>query len=444
MRTLALPYATAPVRLCADQAVVYGEDYTHPLRHFRLSAGGLDLLRRVLRGRPVAPDGEGPAFLRRLPFVAIYEATLPRVESVVVDGQLGGPSEWAGVVHSSECARGVSSLLVSFRQRRIACGGVELPLPAPWNRRTCLAVARALVQALSPERVMVVGHEPGARLFDLLSPERAWLVETGFAESEVVPARAEALFDRVLDEVLFREHAFPWDNLAQSLGTAEAIRRSRGWVWSAPLAARLAARFPEASVGFVPPSVDLCRFAERSASGTTGRLRILAGTGAHTLGAHGVDFLALRALVAAVRAVEEATLTVVTGDPERLLSLVDADHPRVAVRARASPAEMTALYAGHDVYYRVQADASLPLSCVEALASGLAVLMSDLAAETFPALRHGENALFVQHGSSAELERAFRLLAGDGVAARIGQAAAATARRACGLSDCLRAIGWWR
>ncbi|MFL6245532.1 MAG: glycosyltransferase family 4 protein [Thermoanaerobaculia bacterium] len=438
-----IPYFAAPVVLGRDEVLLYDDSYRQPVRHFRMSADAKQLLTRVQRGQPIAIDDAVQSFLAGLPFVSFYEASIDTPDSIIVDCDLGSPAVWANLVYDLECARGGRPLLLSLRQERVAFAGNELPRFEPWDRRTFIVVARALMQRLRTSRMLVCGHEAGAKLFDLLSADDTWMIETGFAEWAAIPDAPPALRTRVLDEVLFREHAFPWDNVAEAIAMGEAIAHSRNFVWSETLAATLARQFPSAMTRFVAPSIDVALFsvAHRERGGP---LRILAGTGAHTAGPNGIGFLALHPLVEAVAAIDDCTLTIITGDEPRLRSLLPLDHPRIVVAGRTRRGDLPAIYAAHDVYYRLQDDGSIPLSCIEAMAAGMAVVLNEKTAPTFCELRGGTNVVHLPHGDTAALTEALRRLAADREAvARIGDAAVQTARSHCDVARALRQMGWW-
>lgn len=390
-----------------------------------------------------------PALLTRLPGVRLFEIP-PLVGTAspplaVVDGSLGGPSLWAEMVFKRTQQAGRSCLLASYHRRRLLLDRQALAEPEPWNKFTFIHVVRALVRSIHPARLLVVGREVGAKMFDLLEQVPGVVVETGFAERDITDAPVpEPVLARALDELLFRTDVFPWDSLAHALGSAQCLRSaSRNIVWSATTHAELSRRFPEARITFLPPSINLAQFPRQPVTmGST--LRILLGAGAHTSGPHAASFLSIRTLLEAARRTGRCRVKILTTDPGTLAKTLDGDTESVELTSRVEHEQMPTLLARHDVYYRVQNDASLPLSCVEAMASGSVVVLNEAVMATYPALVPFENFVPVPFRSVDVLADVLRRLRDEpDLRARIGEAASHLAHRYCGLDSFLEEICWF-
>jgi len=440
---------TKPVAVSGGLLVVYESADTPPVAHYRLSSSGQRLVQRLARGYRLSPSDAGELVGLDLPFVSRLQLppSFPATDSwsMLVDSSIGGPSVWAKMLAAREQKRGLSCLMMSLHSRCVTADGIPLEVDPPRSRLAFVRLVRALTCALRPDRLLVVGREVAAKMHDLLPQQRSWVLETGFAESDIIDEDVQrGILSRALDETLFRECTFPWDSLAHALGAAQAIRAAGlNIIWSQTTARDLSERFPEAAIVWSPPNTDLSLY-EPAQPRARQTHRILASMGSHPPGPRSTRFLSIDALVAVVQARETWSLTLLTANPSELRrQLRIPDSSRIKFIRRTSFEEMPSLYREHDVFYRVQNDSSVPLSCIEAMACGLAVILSESTLSTLPLLDSMVNAIAVPHGDAEALDVVLsRLETRPGGATSIGLAAAELAKRHFDMTSELNRIEW--
>jgi hypothetical protein len=425
-----MPLIAAPTIIGDGYAYVYEQTDSCPRRHLKLSKDGEEVLRRVQRGWAGPLDDGTRQFLQRtgvVDFVALPEPGSTGGQAVV-DASLGGPSVWA----REACKRVPAVVMASFAANTVCVDGARVPLSAPLTRFRFTHLVRLLIAQRAPSRILIVGREIAAKLFDFLPGTDSVVVETGFAEDYVMADPVSATVqDRALEELLFRDYSYPWDCLAHSLAAAQSIRSARlNAIWNAQIADKLAQRFPASSVRFFPPNTSLHLFPFVRRQRVEG-LRVLAGMGAHTAGPRGREFLSLDALLDVCGQLGDIYLTCLSSDPERLARQV-GPRPNLRIVPYIPREELPTLFEQHDVYYRVQQDPSIPLGCLEAMASGLLVVMADHTARAFPQLRDAENAMLVPPGDIEALaERLKTARDSEETFSRITRSGAALVREHC-------------
>lgn len=442
-------YLSAPLARHDSLVMEYDFSYHQPRRQYRVAGLARELLSDALTGRYERLSRLPAESVDRLPGLSVWP--LPqvlreaRLEAAIIDGSIGGPSMWGEHVASQLAEQRRRCIFVSHHRRRAVFEGELIEIPDLGNKFLFTHWVRSVLQALRPQRLLIVGREVAAKLFDLFAAMPATVVESGFAEGSLLEGRVtERILQRALQEVLFRADTYPWDSVAHALTAAESIRcAALNVVWSEQVYDEINRLFPEASLRFVPPSVVTTRFVkEPSRKGR--RLRILLGAGAHSLGDGGRDFLAVEPLLMAVKQLEDCHVTILTADTERLSTAL-GHHHSVSVAPRLPWEEMPRAFAQHDVYYRVQNDASLPTSCLEAMSSGLAVIVNERATAAFRDLVPGEHLLTVPFGDVQSLADSLKRLQQDAnFRASLGEAGAAFVRDRCDFLRHLEAIQWGR
>lgn len=443
----AITFLKAPVALHERLALQYDFTYHQPVRQYAVEGRALEFVADAVAGRYERLSRLSSEEIARLPGMA--RAPLPAaftnvpIDVAIIDGSLGGPSLWAGHVADYLMARGKRCLRASFHRAEFCIDDARIQGPQPWNKFTFTHWVRAMIQILKPRRLLVVGREIGAKLFDLFSATRATVLETGFAESSVIaePVTPE-LLRRALSEVLFRADTYPWDSLAHAITAGACIRAAeRNVLWSEAVFDTVRERFPDAPLTFLPPAVDTARFRGGGAR-YGGALRILLGAGAHSLGPSGRSFLAVEPLISAAARVPDCLVTILTSDTARLREAVGSQR-HVRILPRVPWEQMPAVFGRHNLYYRVQNDSSLPTSCLEAMALGLPAIVNERATSAFRALNPGVNVLTVPFGDSAVLEELLGRLHEDSeLRRRVGEAGSRLVQERCDLVANLRAIGW--
>ena len=439
-----VPYISIPAALAGELLVTYATNRATPARHFRCKPQTLPIVTDLLVDRhPLDLSDDHP--LWRIPGVAIYELPkmrIPAVDVAIIDLSIGGPSLWASDVADTLIEAGRSVIFISQFCKVAAINGEALP-PFPWASRTAFShLTRCMVRLAHARQLLLIGREMGARMLDLMDRTPTTILETGFAESCLPgPEVPKEILELALKEVLLREDSFPWDNVSHAILASEAIRRARCNVtWSHVVAGLIQEKYPLSRVVCQSPSIRSERFPYTEIT-TSDPLRVAFGGGAHTLGPRGREFLAADDVVKAVSMCKGAELTLLTSDPHRLRSHFSGIS-RVTIRPRLERQEMPAFMRGHQVYFRLQNDHSLPLSCVEAMSMGRVVILNERARDACDWLRHMDNCILVPFGNAEFLVSVFGILRSDkDLVRRIGSHARSAIEKHCSLSSAIEELG---
>jgi len=180
-------------------------------------------------------------------------------------------------------------------------------------------------------------------------------------------------------------------------------------------------------VWFVPNGVDESFFVKRTGAADGSRL-LFVGT---WLDRKGIYYLR-DAFVRLATAHPHLRLTIagcLVAEAEVRSWFPEALGQRLSVRPLVPVAEMPAVYAEHDIFVFPSLMEGMPLSLLEAMASGMAVVTTDTCGMS-DLVEAGYNGLLVKPASLEALVEALERLAGDaGLRVRLGERASETARR---------------
>jgi L-malate glycosyltransferase len=213
------------------------------------------------------------------------------------------------------------------------------------------------------------------------------------------------------------------DHLSRSAIARAALARADRIVVPSPFLARVFRQFGlDASV--VPNTIDLDRFAFRERDPLRPRI----------LSTRNLDYpynvaCTLRAFRLIQDRRPDATLTLVGGgkeEPQLRQLASDLSLENVTFVGRVDPSAVAAYYAEHDIYLQSPDIDNMPLSVLEAFASGLPVVSTDTGG--IPAiLRDGEHGLLAPRDNHERLAaQVLRLLADPSLARRLARAAHTT------------------
>lgn len=308
--------------------------------------------------------------------------------------------------------------------------------------RTFIAFAtcvRSLLHQVRTRCLLVTHRSAALYLFDLMKVHPTVVYCDGVADSSfdegLLLARSPIFTDeRVLDEILFRLSTAPDDcfghpdpllgSPAGAVALHHTYHRAReNWVWAASQLDTMRAMYPDQGtlrlvLPFVPTASDPMPMNKR-------RREVLFTTSMHNIHAKGLPELV--AAMGAMRNVDVGLRCVVRQReflPPQIATLGD----RVKVESLTHQ-EMERTYSSCAVNCRVSREESSPVSIIESMAAGMAVITSPVVARNISFLRDGVNALISDPDDIAGLTRRLDYLFENPEAAgRLGEAAVAAIR----------------
>jgi len=442
MEQIFIPYLSKPVLIRGETALIYDLSITHPIKHFKLGADARKILSLIKLGRVTSPDRNLFNTLEKTQAIKILSLPKPksRIDSAVIESSLGGPTIWANLIDDKI----KPDMVASYQNRLVKINGDEIKLKDLEQRFIFAQIVRVLLWLLKPRKTMIIGREIAAKLVDFLPKTNSTILETGFAEQYLPTDQfSSRILENALDEILFRNYTYPWDNLSHSILAAHCIRIANlNLFWSKELSNLVSDKYPDANIRFYPPTIDINMFSQVRHKKNTFPIKILASMGKHTTGKHGVRFLSIRTLLAALRKNNNFKLSILSENPTRLQQ--ELDYPNdITFLPRKPHDRMPDVFANHDVYYRVQNDASLPISCLEAMASGMVAIASDQVKKAYPFLHHRENIILTPYDDQYALESELSFLSqSPTVVSEIGKQAHQLTSTHCDVEEFLRSIDW--
>ena len=172
-------------------------------------------------------------------------------------------------------------------------------------------------------------------------------------------------------------------------------------------------------------------------------LTILAGLGHHQGGVNSVNFLNIDPLLrCAGRMRNEVRVLLLAREPEELRRQLPDVGPAIEIIPFVPQEEFFTLLSRIDIYFRVQNDASIPISVIEAMSLGCAPIVNERCLRTWAMPEDGRNLVAVKFGDPEDLERRLRgLVADPGMILSIGRSAARLAAAECDFEKNLKSAG---
>ncbi len=434
-----IPYFSKPLVFSVDGLLLeYDYKYDHPKKHYRLDPKLWRVFKEISMGYEFSDTGYS---LEGIPFEALEYINLPlpdRADRMIVDGSIGGPSYWGRDCHWLFHEHGFGSIFISFSFKQVIIGSKTFDLPECLSKYSYSQIFRSIVKNVVPDNLLVVGREVASKLCDIKGTRV--LVETGFGESDLLhfeqnmPEINDELVKRALTETLFRNHTYPWDSLSHLICASEAVKGSKiNVIWSEFAAERAKKAFKSSTIIAQLPSFHLPSIVASSSG-----LRILASTGSHIIGDQTIRFLSIDVLCQLVKSLKNLQLVLISRFPERL------EHfkcENISVEKIGDRQDSIQRYRQCDIFFRVQNDSSLPMSCLEAMALEKVVIINEAAGIVSKQLRHQENVLFTRYGDISSLSANLRFIVQRRPQLRkIGKSARQLAQAHCNIENNLRAL----
>ena len=378
---------------------------------------------------------------KNIAFEALKFLDLPipkYAERLVVDGSIGGPSYWGRDCHWVFQKHGLSSVFISFFFKEILIGSQSFKLPESITKYSYNQIIRCIIKNVNPKKIIVVSRELGSKLCDL-SYERI-LVETGFGEEDLLEfektngKNSKEIIERALLEVLFRNNTYPWDSLAHLICASEAVKCSNTNVlWSEEAANRAKRVFKSSQIISQLPSFHIPVIIPAKAKEN---LKIIATTGSHIISNKTIHFLSIDILCKLLPSFPSLRLVLISRYPDRLEQFASKNITIERLRDKHSSIER---YRHCDVFFRVQNDSSLPMSCLEAMALEKVVIMNKAVKNASSQLKHEDNVLLTPFMNSLALQNVLEYLVKNRTRlSEIGKSARRFALNNCDIEKNLR------
>jgi hypothetical protein len=409
-----IPYFSRPLTFTSTGLLLeYDYDYNHPKRHYRLDPKLSEFFQEILHGFEYDKKKKIP---ENIDFEAFQCLDLPLngyVDRMVIDSSIGGPSYWARDCHGVFQTHGLNSVFISFFFKKIIISDRPFELPGSLSKYSYNQIVRSILKNIKPDKILVIGREIGSKLCDFKS--KRVLVETGFGEEDILQYEeanqlvSKGVVNRALSEILFRNDTYPWDSLAHLICASEAIKGSEiNVLWSEHAVDCYKKIFKSCEFISQLPSFHMAKLVPDNSP--RGQIMIIASTGSHIIGERTIKFLSIDLLCELVPLFPELELLLISRYPEKLTQFVGSN---IRVEMIGDKESSIDIYRKCDVFFRVQNDSSLPMSCLEAMALGKVVIMNKEVRFVSKALKHKKNVLFSEHSNRSELRSVLDFLVKD-------------------------------